>query len=81
MLEQSVLDSLHPLPTTYCMLSTAKDPEEALISLFSRCFKDDFSALLQRDDRTICARASDINEPLSSEGPACPHLLRSRIQL
>lgn len=44
MLEQSVLAWLQPLSTTYWMLSATKDQEEALISLFSRCSKDDFSA-------------------------------------
>lgn len=78
MLEQSVLAWLQPLSTTYWMLSATKDQEEALISLFSRCSKDDFSAPLKQDDSTTRARASDINEHLDSEGPGCLHLLRSR---
>lgn len=79
MLEQSVLAWLHPLSTTCWLLSATRDPEEALINLFSRCFKDDFSALLKQDDSTPCARASDTNEHLNSEGPGCLHLLRNRI--
>lgn len=61
------------------MLSATKDPEEALISLFSRCFRGDFFALLKQNDSTTCARASDINEHSNSEGSGCLHLLRSRL--
>lgn len=78
MLEQSVLALLQPLTTAYWMLSATKDPEEVL-SLYSKCFNDDFSALLKQDGSTACARARDINEHLNSEGPGCLYLLRSRI--